>query len=98
MDWDGIGTFAAFLSAGAVTMGWIVLAGYKAKLKAESEQRRLGAASGEAIEELRRETHDALREQQQQLDELHERLDFAERLLTRGQGAERPPKRESTPT
>lgn len=35
VDWDGVGTFALFLSSGAVGLGFIALRAYKAKLASE---------------------------------------------------------------
>ncbi len=96
MDWDGIGTFALFLSSGAIGGGFIWLAAYRMKLKAGTERDRLRSPSDEAVDELRREMHDLLDQQAGQLDDLHERLDFAERLLSRGENVETKSK-ESTP-
>lgn len=48
----------------------------------------------ELREDLRREI---LEEQTAQLEELHERLDFAERLLTEGRRVERESEQASTP-
>ncbi len=85
MDFDGIGTMALFLSSGAVGVGVIILAGYRMKLKAEIEKRRLGRSNSTSdLDDLRDEMREALAHQATQIDELHERLDFAERLLARG--------------
>lgn len=105
MEWDAAGTFAMFLAAGAVGVACVVLAGFRLKLKArlELERMRLESGAGAAdsaragVEALRQEMHEHLGQQAAQLDELHERLDFAERLLTQGSSSEQPPKRESTP-
>ena len=68
-----------------VGVGVVVLAGYRMKLKAEIEKRRLGGSdSASDLDDLRDEMREALAHQATQIDELHERLDFAERLLARG--------------
>ena len=86
MDMDGIGTFALFFSSGAIGLGWISFLAYRAKLKAETDRLRLGGASSDAVDELRQEMHDLVAQQSGQLDDLHERLDFTERLLAKGKG------------
>ena len=88
MEWDAIGTFAMFLAAGAASVAWTVYAGYRVKINAELERERLRATSTDAVEDIRRELHDVIAQQQAQLDELNERIDFAERMLTSGRGAE----------
>ena len=84
MDFDGIGTMALFLSSGAVGVCAIFLAGYRMKLRADIEKHRLGAGAGGSADDLREEMRQAIENQNHQIDELHERLDFAERLLSRG--------------
>ncbi len=84
MDMDGIGTCALFLSSGVIGVGLIWLAAYRMKLKAGLELAKLDGSSDNAVEELRQETHDLLAQQASQLDDLHERLDFTERLLSQG--------------
>ncbi len=84
MDFDTPGAFALFLSLGAVAVGLIRLAAYRMKLKAETERRRLEHSSSNSVDALRDEVQDALAQQAAQIDELHERLDFTERLLTQG--------------
>ena len=85
MDFDGIGTMALFLSSGAVGVGLIILAGYRMRLKAEIEKHRLGASGSTSdLDDLRDEMRETLAQQATQIDELHERLDFSERLLARG--------------
>ena len=44
MDWDGTGTFALFLSSGAVGVGIILLRAYKARLAAKLGWARLERA------------------------------------------------------
>jgi hypothetical protein len=97
MEWDAIGTFALFLSAGAVGVSCTILTGYRARLKANLEMEHMRRQSGEGVEELRREMHDLLAQQAAQLDELNERMDFAERLLTKGDQPDRAPEAKSTP-
>jgi hypothetical protein len=84
MDMDSIGAFAMFLSTGAFGIGWIWLWAYRMKLKNGLEREKLRASSNDTVEELRQEVHDLLAQQASQLDDLHERLDFTERLLTQG--------------
>ena len=84
MDMDGIGTAAMFLSSGVIGAGLIWLAAYRTKLKAGLDRDRLHGSSNDAVEELRQEIHDLLAQQASQLDDLHERLDFTERLLSKG--------------
>jgi hypothetical protein len=73
-----------FISSGAVGIGIVVLAGYRMKLKAELDKLHLGAGSSEAIEELREEFRQTVARQSAEIDEMSERLDFTERLLTQG--------------
>ena len=84
MDFDSIGAFALFFSTGAIGCTLVWLASYRMKLKADLEKARLDAGGSESIEQLREEMQQLLAEQGTQIDELHERLDFAERLLTQG--------------
>ena len=86
MDMDGVGTMAMFLSSGVIGIGLIVLAGYRMRLKASLEQERLRQSSAGDVDELREEIHDLIERQGGEIAELHERLDFAERLLTKGKG------------
>lgn len=88
MDMDSIGAFAMFLSTGAFGIGWIWLFAYRMKLKNGLEREKLRASSSDAVEELRQEMHDLLAQQASQLDDLHERLDFTERLLSQGSKGE----------
>lgn len=63
----------------------IILAGYRMRLKAEIEKHRLGASGSTSdLHDLRDEMRETLAQQATQIDELHERLDFAERLFARG--------------
>ncbi len=87
MDWDGVGTFALFLSSGAIGVGLILLRAYHLKLKARIEEARINAISDDTIEELRQEMH-----------RLSERVDFTERLLARGRQTEPAKASESNPT
>lgn len=84
MDWDGLGTLALFFSMGGVSLGLMVLAGFRMKLKQRLELQRLEGGSHEDVEQLREEMHDALEQQHAQIADLQERLDFTERLLTKG--------------
>lgn len=84
MDFDSIGAFALFISSGAVGAGLILLAGFRMKLKADIDKLRLGDSGREAMEELREELQQTIARQAAEIDELSERLDFTERLLTEG--------------
>ena len=79
MDWDGVGTFALFLSSGAVGIGLIALRAYKARLTARLEQARIehaGSAPDFGVEQLR--------ELEEKVARLTERVDFNEKLLGSG--------------
>ena len=81
MDWDGIGTFALFISSGAIGLGVIALGAYKAKLASKLQWARLERAEeapGEALEQVR--------ELEEQVQRLSERVDFTEKLLGDGRG------------
>lgn len=83
MDWDGVGTFAMFLASGAVGVGIVALKAYKAKLASKLEFARLERdrdAPDDAMQEQIRELED-------QVQRLTERLDFTEKLLASGAGA-----------
>ena len=84
MDFDTPGAFALFLSLGAIGIGLIRLAAYKMKLNAETDRKRIESDLPGSVEDFREEVQDALAQQAAQMDDLNERLDFAERLLTKG--------------
>lgn len=75
----GLGTFSL--------IGLRMFLGYKARRLEGSSGRGESGRVEELIEDLRNEVQ-LLRGD---VGELHERMDFAERLLTRGQNAESPP-------
>ena len=79
MDWDGVGTFALFISSGAVGVGLIALRAYKARLAAKLEFARL-ERSNEAAEE----TLEVVRELADEVRRLGDRVDFNEKLLEGG--------------
>lgn len=76
MDWDGIGTFALFLSSGAVGVGIILLRAYKARLAAKLEWARLEQSGGDPDF-----TQEQIRELEARVDRLSERVEFSEKLL-----------------
>ena len=78
MDWDGIGTFAMFLSTGAVGLGVVALRAYKARLTAKVEVARIEADPGPNLD--LEQIHDL----EVKLARLSERLDFNEKLLSDG--------------
>lgn len=84
MDWNGVGTFALFFSTGAIGVGLIMLSGFRMKLKHRLELQRLQGGSQDDVDQLREELHDVLEQQNAQITDLQERLDFTERLLTKG--------------
>ena len=81
MEWDSLGAFALFISAGGVGLGLVWLSAYKAQLRAKLEHSQLHSSADESVSEFRQEVQDTLDAQAAQIAELHERLDFAERLL-----------------
>ena len=80
MDWDGIGTFALFMSSGAVGVGMILLRAYKAKLTAKVEMARLEAAARDS-----NYAQEHVRDLEEQIRQLNERVDFNERLVAGGE-------------
>ena len=87
MDWDGVGTFAMFISSGAIGLAIIALRAYQAKLASKLEWARLERANDDAPEEALEQ----LQELEEQVQRLTERVDFTEKLLGDGQDD---PKRE----
>ena len=81
MDWDGVGTFALFLSSGAVGLGFIALKAYTARLASKLEWARL-----ERADDVAHESQERIRELEDQVRRLTERADFTERLLGEGEG------------
>ncbi len=79
MDWDGIGTFALFISSGGLGLGFIALMAYKARLSAKIETARLESGGGTPDSTL-----DQIRELEEQVERLTERVDFTEKLLGDG--------------
>ena len=80
MDWDGVGTFAMFLASGAVGVGIVLLKAYKAKLASKLEFARLEKYR-EAPDD---EVQEQIRDLEDQVQRLTERLDFTEKLLSSG--------------
>ena len=81
VDWDGIGTFALFLSSGAIGVGIIMLRAYKARLAAKLEWARLERAEGRPDD-----AQEQIRDLEEQVRRLSERVEFNERLLAGGRG------------
>ena len=79
MDWDGIGTFAMFLATGAVGLSIVGLKAYKARLTSKLEWARL-----ERAEDAPEQVAMQLRELEDQVERLTERVDFTEKLLDSG--------------
>jgi len=80
MDWDGIGTAAMFLSSGVIAASFALLGAYRSKLASRIEMLRLQherPASDDAVQEQIRDLED-------QVQRLTERLDFTEKLLASG--------------
>ncbi|MGD8282053.1 MAG: hypothetical protein PVF69_12910 [Gemmatimonadota bacterium] len=80
MDWDGIGTFALFLSSGAVGVGLIMLRAYKARLAAKLEWARLVQSGGDPDY-----TEEQIRDLEEQVRRLSERVEFNQKMLERGE-------------
>ena len=78
MDWDGVGTFALFISSGAVGVGIILLKAYRLRLEARLEERRMRQLNSPMPSDEVGEQLEALSAEVQRLNE---RLDFTERLL-----------------
>ena len=84
VDWDGVGTFALFISSGAIGLGIIALRAYKAKLASKLEWARLERADDAPEQGLER-----IDDLEEQVQRLTERVDFTEKLLGSGRdGAE----------
>jgi hypothetical protein len=80
---DAIAPLIAMVGVGTFTLlGVRMLFAYKAK-KLEIER---GGGSSERVEELMGDLRNEMHALRGEVGELQERLDFAERLLTRGQG------------
>ena len=79
MDWDGIGTFALFISSGAIGVGIITLRAYKAKLASKLEWARL-----ERADDVPEQALGQIQDLEEQVQRLAERVDFTEKLLGSG--------------
>ncbi len=79
------GFFALFFALGAVGVARFALAGFQAWLKSRAVSG--SAVQPELIEDLRNEIHELIIQQDERYEELHSRLDFAERLLANPEGA-----------
>ncbi|MCZ6917554.1 MAG: hypothetical protein O7I93_12315 [Gemmatimonadetes bacterium] len=90
-------TFAMLANAGVAvaaisTVIWVGASRWKARaLLGQQEQAKRTQAD---IEELRREMRELMAQQSTQFDDLYERIEFTERLLTQAPVA---PPRETTP-
>ena len=82
MDWDGVGTFALFISSGAVGVALVALYAYKAKLASKLEWARL-TQQRETPEVDAERIHDL----EVQVQRLTERVDFTEKLIGDGREA-----------
>jgi hypothetical protein len=79
VDWDGIGTAAMFLASGAIGVGVVLLRAYKARLASKLEFARL-QREGRAPDVVQEQ----IRDLEDQVQHLTERLDFTEKLLSSG--------------
>jgi hypothetical protein len=79
VDWDGIGVFALFISSGGVGVSLIALRAYKANLASKLEWARLSRA-----DDLPEQALAEIRELEEQVQRLTERVDFTEKLLSSG--------------
>lgn len=84
VDWDGVGTFALFISSGAVGLGVVLLRAYQARLSAKIEMARL-----ERSEEVSSDVSGDIQLLEDQVRRLTERLDFTEKLLGAGDAKRR---------
>ena len=79
MDWDGVGTFAMFIASGAVGVALAALGAYKAKLASKLEFVRL-----QRDEDVPERVQEQIRDLEDQVQRLSERVDFTEKLLAPG--------------
>jgi len=84
MDWDGIGTLALFFSSGAVGLGLIMLRAYKARLAAKLEWARLAQTGGDSVY-----ADEQIRELEEKVRRLSERVEFNQKMLERGDATPR---------
>ena len=84
MDWDGIGTFALFLSSGAVGLGLIMLRAYKARLAAKLEWARLVQAGDDS-----EYADEQIRDLEEQVRRLSARVEFNQKMLEQGEATPR---------
>jgi hypothetical protein len=80
VDWDGVGTFAMFLASGAVGLGVIALRAYQARLASKLEWARLERADDLVPDD----TSEQVRELEEKVQRLTERVDFTEKLIGKG--------------
>ncbi len=85
MDWDGIGTVALFFGSAAVGIGVILLRAYTARLAAKLEWARLEQDGGRVDH-----AQEQIRDLEEQVKKLSERVDFNERLLEGGRSGSPP--------
>lgn len=83
VDWDGVGTFAMFIASGGVGLGIIALKAYKARLASKLEWARL-----ERADDTPEPVLEQIRELEEQVERLRERVDFTEKLLSPAQQRE----------
>jgi Mg2+ and Co2+ transporter CorA len=80
VDWDGVGTFAMFIASGAVGLGIIALRAYKARLASKLDFARLQRERDVSDEDVQEQ----IRDLEDQVQRLTERVDFTEKLLSSG--------------
>ncbi len=79
VDWDGVGTFALFISSGAIGVAVVMLRAYQARLTSKLETERLRSAAAAPVDhQIEGQIHDL----EVQVRRLTERVDFSERLLS----------------
>ena len=79
MDWDGVGTFALFISSGVIGVALVALRAYKARLESKLEVERIRSGAAASVDhQVDGQIHDL----EVQVRRLTERVDFSERLLS----------------
>ncbi len=93
---DAIEALAAL--TGMTSIGILVLVGLKMRFNHKFRMRETPAGEHERLTEAVEQLQDEVRLMREEFTELHERVDFAERLLARGKSPDEARERVSTPT
>ena len=93
---DAIEALAAL--TGMTSLGILVLVGIKMRFNHKLRMREMPTGENERLTEAVEQLQDEVRLMREEFTELHERVDFAERLLARGKSPDEARERVSTPT